>query len=63
VVFHRETYPPTNFSEIERYDQRLAEFDGGPAVPESLWSRRTANRLSRAGSLAEAARRLGFKFE
>jgi hypothetical protein len=63
VVFHRETYHPTNFSEIERYDQRLAELDAGSAVPESLWSRRTANRLSRTGSLAQAARQLGFKFE
>ena len=63
VVFHQETYHPTDFSEIERYDQRLAELDAGSAVPESLWSRRTANRLSRAGSLAQAARRLGFKFE
>jgi nitroreductase len=63
VVFHQETYHPTDFSEIERYDRRLAELDGGPDAPESLWSRRTANRLSRTGSLAQAARQLGFKFE
>jgi nitroreductase len=63
VVLHRETYHATDFSEIDRYDQRLGEIDGGQGSSESLWSRRTANRLARGGSLAEAARRLGFKFE
>jgi len=63
VVFHRETYHLTDLSEIDRYDRRLAEFDGGQGAPESLWSRRTANRLARGGSLAQAARQLGFKFD
>jgi hypothetical protein len=63
VVFHRETYHPADFSEITRYDRRLAELDGTQDAPESQWSRRTANRLGRGGSLSQAAHRLGFKFE
>jgi len=63
VVLHRETYQSADFSEIERYDRRLAEFDGAKDDPESHYSRRTASRLTRAGSLAQSARRLGFKLE
>ena len=63
VVLHQETYHPTDLSEIERYDRRLAELEGVQGAPESHWSRRTVNRLSRAGGLAQAARQLGFKFE
>jgi hypothetical protein len=62
VVFHRETYHPTDFSEIGGYDQPLAMFDRRERSRESLWSRRTTNRLVRGGSLAQAVRRLGIKW-